>query len=63
MLCFRDTTFCMSKSCNNKCGRKMTEEQKEEYRNNNAFPISWGLFCEDESAIEPKGTTGEQCIE
>lgn len=26
MLCYKDMTFCSSKNCKNKCGRKLTDE-------------------------------------
>ena len=29
MLCYKDMTFCISKNCQNKCGRKLTEDIKQ----------------------------------
>lgn len=52
MMCFKDQTFCASPDCNNACGRKMTDELKEEYVRANApdkwdglLPVSYNYFC------------------
>lgn len=40
MICFKDKTFCASPDCNNECGRKMTDEEKEELKVAN-LPENW----------------------
>lgn len=50
MICYRDMTFCVTKSCTNKCGRKLTEEIIEgakRWGGENA-PISMAYICKDE---------------
>lgn len=51
MFCYRDTTFCASKDCKNKCGRKWTAKTQEEYdafcsRTKFNMPVAWANFCE-----------------
>lgn len=53
MMCFRDTTFCVSPNCINLCGRKLTEEVKKEADKwwgdrTGAAPIAMSYFCGDE---------------
>jgi hypothetical protein len=50
---FLDKTFCASPKCQNECGRKMTDEEKE-YLKELAFKglkvsmlISYAYFCGD----------------
>jgi hypothetical protein len=48
MIGFRDTTFCVSPDCQNKCGRKLTKEiikQAEEWWGNEDAPIAVSCFC------------------
>lgn len=48
MKCFLDRTFCASKDCQNKCGRKMTVEEAELlYRvsKEDTLPVSYAYFC------------------
>jgi hypothetical protein len=45
-----DKTFCASPNCNNKCGRKMTAEQRSRLNgirkmHGKEFPISYAYFC------------------
>lgn len=49
MLNFKDKTFCASTRCINECGRKMSEEEKEELNRLNEYSwvaVSYGYFCE-----------------
>ncbi len=48
MGCFKDRTFCASPGCINKCGRKMTEQEREELDKISAKErrVSVGYFCE-----------------
>jgi len=48
MLCFRCRTYCISKNCQNKCGRKLTQEIKDaaaEWWGKPGAPISVSTFC------------------
>lgn len=48
MICFRDTTFCASLNCENKCGRKPPDDLRErarEWWGNDDAPIAWGYYC------------------
>lgn len=52
MICFRDTTFCISPNCTNKCGRKLTNEIQVAAKNwwrgcEGEPPIAVGYFCGD----------------
>jgi hypothetical protein len=52
MMCFRDTTFCASKNCVNKCGRKLTQEVKDAAerwwgKENGEPPIGLSYFCDE----------------
>ena len=61
MMCYRDTTFCISPNCQNKCGRKLTDEIRaaaERWWNPsgdpakaNQAPIAVSYFCGE----QPKG--------
>jgi hypothetical protein len=48
MICYLDRTFCVSPNCENKCGRKLTDEIRQAARvwwgSDNA-PIAMGWFC------------------
>lgn len=44
MLCFNDRTYCASPDCQNECGRKMNDSEKEVAKKS-PFPISWSMFC------------------
>lgn len=48
MMCYLDRSFCVSEGCENKCGRKLTDEIREkaaEWWGSDAVPISVGYFC------------------
>ena len=48
MICYRDTTFCISPNCQNACGRKLTESVRENARKwwgGDGAPIAVGYFC------------------
>jgi hypothetical protein len=45
MLCFKDTTFCASPNCNNQCGHKITEQEREKSKRLNMI-ISVAYFCD-----------------
>lgn len=50
MICFRDTTFCVSENCKNECGRQLTEEVKEaakEWWGGEGAPIAMAHYCEE----------------
>lgn len=41
---YKDKTFCASKNCQNKCGRKMTEEEKKEVSEKPVL-VCYSYFC------------------
>lgn len=54
MICYRDTTFCVSTGCENKCGRQLTKEIEDAAKDwwktpNNptgeGAPIAMSCFC------------------
>jgi hypothetical protein len=49
MICYKDKTFCVSPSCTNKCGRKLTPEIKEAAQKwwgmEGEAPIAISCFC------------------
>ena len=48
MMCYRDSTFCVSPECTNECGRKLTPEIKKaakEWWGGEGAPIAMGVFC------------------
>lgn len=50
MICYRDMTFCVSPGCENKCGRKLTEEIQEEAdkwwgKGKGEAPIAVSCYC------------------
>lgn len=51
MISFLDRTFCASNKCTNKCGRKMTKEQKtllkKLKKEGKDLPVCIGKFCEE----------------
>lgn len=51
MSCWLDKTFCVSPNCQNKCGRKMTEEQKAYVETNNYLLISCAKFCDENGEL------------
>ena len=45
---YEDRTFCISPNCEDKCGRKLTQEIKEaayKWWGDKGAPISVGYFC------------------
>jgi hypothetical protein len=47
MICYRDRSYCASSACTNKCGRKITDTEREEAIKTD-MPIAWGYFCEEQ---------------
>lgn len=48
MICFKDKTFCASPNCKNECGRKMTDEEKEQLEKMNEtnwVGVMQAYFC------------------
>lgn len=57
MFCFKDRSYCCSPNCNNECGRKMSDEDKEllnklskkwakDYPECDlGYPVAYGFFC------------------
>ena len=49
---YLDKTFCASPRCNNDCGRRMTDREREQLTYSEAQCVSYGYFCgEDEKPI------------
>lgn len=44
MLCYKDKTFCSSPACNNKCGRQITDREKQE-AGYLGLPIAYADMC------------------
>lgn len=42
---YKDRTFCSSPSCENKCGRKLTEKDKFFLVGHPWYPVSYQDFC------------------
>ena len=54
MICYKDMTFCISKNCKNKCGRKLTEEIKQnaiKWWGSKEAPISMAYFCDEDGEV------------
>ena len=50
MITFKDKTFCASICCDNKCGRKKTDEEKQQLKDMSTRineAVSWSYFCSD----------------
>jgi len=45
MLCYEDKAFCGSPNCENKCGRKITEEERKEAVAQHKM-IVFAYFCD-----------------
>lgn len=48
MICYRDTTYCVSPDCENKCGRKLTpgiEQEAHAWWGSDSAPIAVACFC------------------
>ncbi len=50
---FLDKTFCASPRCNNDCGRRMTDEQREQLTYSQAQYVSYGYFCGEQDGQAP----------
>lgn len=50
MICYKDRTFCCSPNCTNECGRKLTEEVKEEAKKV-GLPICVSMFCSKDITV------------
>lgn len=51
MIGYRDRTWCGSPNCQNKCGRKFTEEDRAsavEWWGGEDFPLAVSNFCDEE---------------
>ncbi len=55
MICYLDRTFCSSPNCENKCGRKLTEEIIEgakKWWGSDDAPIAMSNFCGETDEIQ-----------
>lgn len=57
VICFRDRTYCGSPNCQNKCGRKLTDADKEAAKKwwlnvtngeDDGAPIAYMNFCDED---------------
>ena len=51
---YLDKTFCASPRCNNDCGRRMTDEQRERLSYSQAQYVSYGYFCGEQDGQAPR---------
>jgi hypothetical protein len=54
MICYRDRTYCGSPNCENKCGRKLTDEVKEgakKWWGSDNAPIAISNFCDEKGEV------------
>jgi hypothetical protein len=54
-MCYRDTTFCVSSGCKNKCGRQLTNEIQQaayEWWGGRNAPIAIAEFCDDNGEVK-----------
>lgn len=50
---FLDKTFCASPQCENQCGRRMTDKERDQLTYSQAQYVSYGYFCgNDERPIK-----------
>ena len=47
---YKDRTFCSSPSCENKCGRKLTEKDKFFLAGRPWYPVSYQDFCSNQES-------------
>lgn len=55
MICYMDRTWCASPNCQNKCGRKMTDEDHERalaWWGGADYPVSMSYFCGGEDVLD-----------
>lgn len=50
---YLDKTFCASPRCNNDCGRRMTDEERERLTYSQAQYVSYGYFCGEQDGQAP----------
>lgn len=58
MICYRDRTYCSSPNCQNKCGRKFTDEDRAaaiKWWGSEDFPLAVSNFCKEEPADDVTG--------
>lgn len=51
MICYKDKTWCGSKTKNHTCGREFTEEdakKAEAWWKGPDYPLALGLFCKED---------------
>lgn len=52
-MCYKDGTFCVSKNCKNKCGRKLTELDKQMAAKLGCL-VSFAEFCDENGDLKEK---------
>ena len=48
---YLDKTFCASPRCNNDCGRRMTDREREALTYSEAQYVSYGYFCGEDELV------------
>jgi hypothetical protein len=51
MICYKDTTYCASPNCQNKCGRKLDNNNVWSNPNNYSLPTAYAYFCDDKGDV------------
>lgn len=55
MMGYGDRIWCCSKNCKNKCGRKLTDEDREKairWWGGEGFPISVAEYCNENGEVK-----------
>lgn len=58
MLCYGDRTYCASKGCKDRCGRKPPEDLDEQvlrWWGKPGGPVAFSEFCGDDGELLPDG--------
>lgn len=57
MITYKDKTFCGSDNCQNKCGKKMTQEEEKKLeslsiRSSSPIMVSYAQFCDSNGELK-----------
>lgn len=50
----KDRTYCASPQCEDKCGRKPSQEDKKFFAGHPWYPVSYAYFCDETEEEEIK---------
>lgn len=54
MICYKDQTYCSSKTRKHTCGREFTEQDKldaEKWWGGEGYPVAFGEFCGEQANL------------